>query len=447
MQKSLVTNIISKGKAISMRFPISLLSAMTIVVSLMSVVNDINIYFVPELKFCIAAGCIFFLYISLQLFAENHKFDNNSYRLAIVILTITLSLIFKTQSNFNLTLLLLGSIATLFVAPYIFHEDDETSYVVFGVYMAKSALLTFIFTIMACFLLSFTITTSEKLFYLQIPTSLHGNIWFVFSSLFASLYFLYSIPEKLSFKEISYHSSIIFMFSYIIVPALVVYLAILHLYSIKALIEWHLADISTAYMVAVFSVVAVFMHIFIYPLKTNAPKLTKFFCKYFYHMLVIPSILLLVDICIRIHHYGFTENRYSALVLSLGLLASCFYFIFKQNVKLRTPVIIISMLAILCSFGPWSASSVSGRSQVSRLSVLLKKNQLLQDGVIQKTHKEINNSDRKNIVSIVRYLQRTNNIHLIKKWFAEDSYINNTLQKDILAFGVLRDMGIKPNTE
>jgi hypothetical protein len=115
----------------------------------------------------------------------------------------------------------------------------------------------------------------------------------------------------------------------------------------------------------------------------------------------------------------------------------------------KAPKIIFASIVFLllaASFGPWGASNASANSQLHRLQAILEKNQMLVNGNIQKPKEIPSQEDRRNISSIVDYIDDINRIYLMKPWFDDlpNAFINQKTTKflDKKSKVIVEDMGI-----
>ena len=131
----------------------------------------------------------------------------------------------------------------------------------------------------------------------------------------------------------------------------------------------------------------------------------------------------------------------------------CILWLFISSVfaltkyKKETPkfmFITFTILLFLSSFGPWSVTSISAKSQVSRLQKILEKNDILVNEKINFTKKKLSTKDLEFISSIVNYLTQTNKYINIKPWFDEikEASIHKE-KKALLAKDIVEEMGIE----
>jgi hypothetical protein len=130
-------------------------------------------------------------------------------------------------------------------------------------------------------------------------------------------------------------------------------------------------------------------------------------------------IMLLLALWRRISEYGITEGRYVAIVLGLWLGCIVLYFIWSKSKSIKTIPVSMCILALFISFGPWSAFSVSEKSQVNRLQDFLTKNNILAEGGIQKAPATVPQDDVMQISSIIAYLHDIHGYDRIQPWFRE----------------------------
>jgi hypothetical protein len=198
---------------------------------------------------------------------------------------------------------------------------------------------------------------------------------------------------------------------------------VLYAYIIKIILVWELPNGGLTYMICGFGIIGIITHFLAYPLSNHDSKLLKLFCRYFYHSLAIPVSVLFLAIIVRVNEYGITEERYLVTIIAIWFAASCSYVILHQAQKLKLVPIIVAALFIFSSFGPWSASRVSGSSQVERLKELLIKEKLLQNGKIIKTTQAKSFEYNKKVSYIISYLVATKKIDLIQNWFPRHNNI------------------------
>jgi hypothetical protein len=128
--------------------------------------------------------------------------------------------------------------------------------------------------------------------------------------------------------------------------------------------------------------------------------------------------MLLLALWRRISDYGVTEDRYIALVLTVWLFAMAVYFIVSRTKNIRVIPSSLCVLAVLVSFGPWGAFSVSERNQVARLQTILERDSLLVNGKVRKATAPVPAQDQYHASAVIEYLYRVHGYERIQAWFA-----------------------------
>src|SRR5690606_10631810 len=94
-----------------------------------------------------------------------------------------------------------------------------------------------------------------------------------------------------------------------------------------------------------------------------------------------------------VSEYGLTESRYFILVLALWLSGITGYFLIRKSPNILLIPASLCILAVLATFGPQSASSVTIKSQISRFQ-----------------HLGNDEEDKKQKASIINYMTRTHGL-------------------------------------
>jgi len=84
-------------------------------------------------------------------------------------------------------------------------------------------------------------------------------------------------------------------------------------------------------------------------------------------------LLLFVAIGVRVNDYGLTELRYFTILLAVWLLGIALYFIINKSPRIQIIPVTLFILTLFATYGPQSATSLSKRSQLSRLHVYFPK--------------------------------------------------------------------------
>lgn len=226
----------------------------------------------------------------------------------------------------------------------------------------------------------------DKLFDFSLSERLYLQIFYllsIFGSAFIFVLFSQGGLRNLE-KDGSYPVILKFFTQYILIPLLIIYVAILYLYTAKIVIRWELPRGWVSYLILAYSVVGIFALLLVHPLKQNSAKSwVKLFSKIFYFSLNPLLALLYVAIFTRILEYGYTEPRYFVLLLALWLATVVLYFIFAPKPTIKYIPISLFVFGVFSLTFPYlNTFSVSKRSQRAELSKILNENKLLKDQTI-----------------------------------------------------------------
>ena len=216
-----------------------------------------------------------------------------------------------------------------------------------------------------------------------------------------------TLPEIDKIKDVTVNEKPFNLISkFVLIPIVIFYLIILYLYFGKVLLASELPKGMTSYLILSFCGVGIFTYSLVIEDAKNAAKsVSGIFVKFFF-FLVAPLILLLwYAVWLRIDSYGITENRYLLIVFSLLLTGWTAYFIISKKKNIVYITASATLLAILISFGPWGMFETSFRSQKNRIMEILEKNELIKNGKVIKTDKELSFETRKDLSSALFYIE------------------------------------------
>ncbi len=282
-------------------------------------------------------------------------------------------------------------------------------------------LLAALYTVVLYGGISLALWSIDELLHFTINYKKYLYVWYLFSCIFNTVFFLGGVPENL--KELNevtdYLKGLKTFTQYVLLPLVTIYLLILYLYILEIIIKWALPKGLVSYLVIGYSVAGIFSLLLIYPIRNNYEnRWIKTFSRWFYFALYPLIILLGIAIFHRISDYGITENRYFIIVLALWLFGISTYFISDNRENIKVIPISLCFLAIFTSFGPWGAFHISEHSQMNRLKEILVKDGILVKGKINgKTQHRISSNEDSQIWSVVDYLENSASLDVLQPWF------------------------------
>nr|CRH05609.1 membrane protein of unknown function [Candidatus Magnetococcus massalia] len=286
-----------------------------------------------------------------------------------------------TLSPVSQVLQLLALCCALYVAPYLFtHSRDSAplwAYVNRLLTAQFFSLLLALLLIVAVMLISETLDT---LFGLDL-NFIHDELITLICALFAPWYLLAQLPHPNSPLAPTLHRYSAFLVQRLLIPLVLLYGAILHIYFIKILLQGALPKGMITSAVCAFGAFGLMVHFFATPLRQQPGTLAQRYGQLFPYLLLLPLWMLYLALEVRIHAYGMTESRYIASLIGLWLLTMVLYYgIARAHTEMWIPPALLGLMLLIASSGPWSAQQIAFSSQEGRLITLLQQHGGWQDG-------------------------------------------------------------------
>ena len=182
-------------------------------------------------------------------------------------------------------------------------------------------------------------------------------------------YFLSQVPRNPHFIHARPYTKIENIFTkYILTPLVVGYFAILFVYTAKIiwLSEWPTGIM--AWLILLFSALAILTLLFWTPLWNEQNKKYK---KWIWIAILLQTFVLAISIYLRIEQYGVTENRYFITLFGLWLALTSLYFLLYKKASYKWIFLTLPLLIVLSQVGPFSSKNVSKKSQIAQLKELI----------------------------------------------------------------------------
>lgn len=402
------------------RFPLPVICALSLFFIVIFSIHDIIDLKEDSIARVIASlGCCYFWFGISKLMSESQGWNAvKHYIISFVvaggiIALFALSTVWLIHLLFVLPALLLG----LMIAPYLTSGDDISVWFFnrtmwFGVFVSYAALIMFAGG------LSAALGAIQILFDMKIKSELFGDIWSFSALVLGPVYALSWVPKKFEFTEEDCNDppGLKLIVNWISAPMVFVYLLILYAYFGKIIMSGEIPNGHLAWLISGFAGAGIVTYLVAWPLREEGSLQLKLFYKIFFPALLIPVGFHFYAIWERISAYGITEQRYLLMVSALWFMMIALGNSFTK-IPLKAIPMMLLVLMVFASFGPWGGVSISGKSQYTRLEKLLTKHDLIVDGRAVKAKKDIPFDDRFSISSIFDYLCRTERDALIEPFF------------------------------
>ncbi len=253
--------------------------------------------------------------------------------------------------------------------------------------------------------LALALLSVDRLLALKIEGENYGRLFLGIVTVFHPLFFLAGISKHFTQADSEFLTTLRRFVQFCLMPLVVIYLAILYLYTARIIITWELPNGWVALPVLILSVIGILSALLLDPLRDNEefPWAGKF-TRWFYRLLLPLTILLMISIGVRIADYGVTENRYFVAILAgwLFVVALC-YGIFKARSTRWIPLS-LGIICLLSAWGPWSAPGISLRSQKAMVMEDFERLRVLSDGKLIAKSQTIAAQEYTGIRSRLQYL-------------------------------------------
>jgi len=296
--------------------------------------------------------------------------------------------------------LILALVLLVFPAPFLFHSIKNAKFWEWTQQVLFAFVSAFLFGIILYMGIQGAIYAFEELFYFKVDFSISEQLSFIIFGIFSLNYFLAQIPKYPILIPIRSYTKVEYILTkYIFTPLSIAYFLILYIYTFKLIYLFELPSSILAWLILMFSSVAIISFLFWTPLWN---KKTEKYKKWIWIAILIQTLILGLSIYLRIEQYGVTQNRYFIAILGLWLFFISLYFIVYKNARYKWMFISLSMLIILTQFGSFSAYNIAQVSQTKHLKNLLAQ--------YSKLSEDSNSSLEYQISDTIDYLYNTHGI-------------------------------------
>lgn len=421
-----LTNIVPALRNTFARFPLPVLFILCATTVALILVHNIQLLERAALGKLFAAMAYSAVSLtSLKLVAERHGWSAVRHAAGVIVtlsvIAIYVLTVLDEQISSTYLFFSLATVLSLLFAPYIKTASTSSSVWYFNYQTGAGVFFGGLAALVLGIGMVLSLVSIGYLFEIKVPGKLYGDIWLLCWLLLFPVYVLSSISREFDFEDegCAFPGGVSFITNYILVPLMFAYMAILYVYLGKILIQQELPRGNLGWMITAFGTIGITTKLLAYPIRHKGTRLLSLFDSYYYYALLVPIILLGIAIGVRINDYGVTEQRYAVVLLGAWFaLVALGTIVLKQRFHIRYVPVVLAVMALFASFGPWGAVELSIQSQLSRFESLLNKHQLLVDGRVVRSQGNIPFADRKSISSIADYLtMNEDRLRHIQTWF------------------------------
>ena len=373
--------VIQRFEATFQRFPLAMLSAIMMTVAMFILARmetDRSLWSGPLLKLVFAASLGFLLFTVVRLLRPSLAL----YLAGIVIVAGYYLLlpdmrhppIYIIERHFFLLLLLL---TLLFWAPFGLKPTDNTRLWSWVEHLIGALRAALFFSGVLFLGILIAVGTIKTLFGMQIDPKFFGETAALIFGFFATTWFLSLLPEEPKALPVRTPSRAETIFvKYLLTPLTALYFVILYLYTAKILFSWSFPKGMLAWLIILFSAVAIVTYLFWTPFVQNREHP---FRKAIFAAILFQTPMLFFALYLRVSEYGWTANRYLIAILGVWLAGVSLYALLTKNPRYQWLFLSLSLVIFISQIGPASAYAVDLKSQRARLAKLLHAHPKLSD--------------------------------------------------------------------
>lgn len=404
------------------RFPLAILSSLFLTVYVINLSSWPESWHKEALISIFAINILWF--ISIKLIAESQKWRK------VYEISLALS-VFGLISHYLYTLFPLlppsllmafGFIALISVAPFMGKNLNKENMWSYHYQLGIQAIFALFVSFVICSGIGLILKSLDYLFHVILVYDQYEKLIKATVCFLLPIIFMMGIPSRFNEpEENTQRKNVQLLLNYALAPIWLMFSLILIVYAIKIFSMQDLPRGKVTFLVAWLGTLGSFTFLLGDTTKMPLSVAHKFFRKHFFHLLIIPLVLMGVGIGVRIHQYGLTMGRYFVCLIFISLLLFTMYSFVVNRAKItRFMLMCTACLFLVGSFGPWGIVELSSLSQFKRLQYLLEKNHILENNKIQKDHPPVDSKEEIQISNLVNYLTQHGNPKLLKKWFASE---------------------------
>jgi len=381
MKISSFESIFQSAKSTFTRFPLQVLA---VVLAMVACFFTIHLDHQPAstdqyLKLALVCNIAFVALLAADLYAEANDWKNLkqwALRMLVVVfcgvLYFSLSPLLKGTDWFRIGFFIIAFHLSVSYSAFL-HHGTLNGFWEFNKILLLRVLTAGFYAAVLFAGLSIALVAVDQLFNVKIDSNVYLDMLTLIGIGFTTFFFMAGVPAD--FKALNaaapvYPKGLKVFTQYVLIPLMAVYLGILLVYEITIIASWELPNGNVSMLILSYAVVGLLAVLLIYPIKENAEnRWFGKFSKLIFIMMIPLLVLLVLAIWARIRNYGITEPRYILIVLAIWLAIVTVYFLVSAKQNIRVIPISLSIIAVLATFGPQSASSVSRYSQLLRFNL------------------------------------------------------------------------------
>lgn len=270
--------------------------------------------------------------------------------------------------------------------------------------------------------LSVALIALQFLFGIEIDHTIYGQLGALIGFVFNTWFFLAGVPQDYAAlaERRDYPRALKAFAQYVLLPLVLLYFALLYAYVIKIVVQRAWPEGTVGHLVTWLATIGMLALLLLHPFaEQEGSRWIRRFGRIYYAAIIPLLGLLELAVWRRVKDYGITELRYALMILGAWLMSLSIFFLVTRGRAIRAIPLSLAMVVAVTFIGPWGMYSVSYNSQTSRLKEILVRNAMWQKGhaVAPAAGKDVSFEDRKEISSILEYLNEMHPKREFAAWF------------------------------
>lgn len=317
----------------------------------------------PTHHILFVAGYLFFA--AMQVMFESRKYTRLQYAyitipLACVIAYVLLAVLNKQPYNS----LLIGLLSVAVIAPFYFKQSKEEYVWNFQFHVLKAGLVAGVASVVLMLGVFAILGALDYLLNIRLYADQYSDVGTVIWSFIFPALILNGVPEEFEQSvDANANRWLIGLLSYVVVPVLIAYALILHVYGIKILWTQVLPKGLIAYLVGVFSFAGIATYILSAPWVFSS-RIIQLYRRWFGLGMLFPLGLMALAVYERVVTYGLTSLRYVLMVLWLIYAISVVLMILRSTSLSQYFFTMVSIVSFLMVGGPLSVHNLPVQQQL-----------------------------------------------------------------------------------
>lgn len=312
-------------------------------------------------------------FVGCKLWIESHELSRKYfYLIGVPIFTLIAYYFYGLPNNIFLPrITLFASLCSfIFISPFILTHQSSDDVWSFHFRLIRNSILANLSSVILLIGAVLILMALDYLLSFKFYSDQYGDISTFISFFMFPLLVMIGIPNDFQYPSLPKGEILLKLLVYILIPLLLIYGLILHIYAIKIFISGELPRGKVAYLVAGFSSWIVIVYILAQRWKDDQP-IIKFFHNYVGWFMIIPLSLMVWGIWERLSTFGLTEPRYLLCAFAIWLIISTFLILSRLKNASIGIIAAFSGLALIISAGPWGVVELPVKHQLYRLKTVL----------------------------------------------------------------------------